>query len=648
MCVSRRGTMGPRRCVASWFFCLCFVTILSFATGQDPADACSETDPSVCADRCTLDGRRESICPYECVPGTGACFNDCDLFFSDGQVAYSTENAVLFDTYVPHCAARLASASAKAFVDDSFTSELRYPPNVTQGLSPVPFSMFRNGLSHAGRSASSGPVSNVTVSWTFQTGGRIFSSPTLAENGTVYVGCMDGLVYGVSVAGVVKWRYPAGGPVVATAAIGNNIGSDSTLFIGSTDGTLHAVSANYGTSKCSYVRPRSHLNGTWQLRAKKPIVSSAAIAVDGVVFVGADNSLFAIHAATGGGGFAGTTKWSFETRGLVLGSPALDTNDSVFVGSMAGTLYSLRRSDGKLQWEFHAAGGLYSSPSLDLNRVDGTADRVYIGGVDSYLYALNATNGKLLWKFRAAAAIYASPATAPPADQHDPSGGLVFVGSTDWKLYAVRANDGVLAWNQTLRKQSTGGGAAANANGTGYENTASSTTSDTTNTNVTDTSTNTSSRNSSNTTNVTFSGHDGYGEPARTPYTSAGAREKLDAARVLKAEGVCPPNLAQGVGEELSLRFGSNMVLTCGRDTPSVGVVGSPVYAWNGTHGFVYVGSSDSAFYAIAAETGKVQWQIDVAGPVASSAAIDSQGRLYFATDNGVVYQVVENSTTYT
>ena len=112
---------------------------------------------------------------------------------------------------------------------------------------------------------------------------------------------------------------------------------------------------------------------------------------------------------------------------------------------------------------------------------------------------------------------------------------------------------------------------------------------------------------------------------------------------------MCPPNLAQGVGEETSLRFGANVVLTCGRDSKSVGVVASPVYAVasNGTDAFgvVYVGSSDASFYAVTAETGKVKWRLDVDGAVATSAAIDDQGRLYFATDTGVVYQVAENAT---
>jgi len=40
-----------------------------------------------------------------------------------------------------------------------------------------------------------------------------------------------------------------------------------------------------------------------------------------------------------------------------------------------------------------------------------------------------------------------------------------------------------------------------------------------------------------------------------------------------------------------------------------------------------------------------VKWRLDVDGAVATSAAIDADGRLYFATDTGVVYQVAENAT---
>ena len=610
----------------------CVLSLLARATGQDPplGSVCSEEYPASCDDKCTLDGQRASPCPYECFVDTGKCYNYCDGYFGDGAVAYTNENSPVFDVYVPECAARIAEQAAAAYVADAFESNLRDPPMPRRGLSSAPFSMFRNGPAHSGRSAFAGPVTNVIERWTFKTGGRVFSSPTLAEDGTAYVGCADGFVYGVFADGAVKWKYPAGGAVVSTAAIGNPIGSDPTLFIGGADGTLHAVSASYGTSKWNYVKPRLHLNGEWQLRAKRPIVSSAALGDDGVAYVGADNSLFAIHAATGGGGFAGTVKWSYETRGLVMSSPALDAHGRVFVGSMAGTMHAVRAADGASLWSFDAEGGLYSSPALD------DLGNLYVGGVDAYLYALRADTGALKWKFRASA-IYSSPATAPGRVR----GGLVFVGA-DWALRRAR-RDG-LAWNQTLRgaeperRERRGGRRRAGDRP--------------------DVACGVSGRQRRRRPRAgverDVEHHERHERSTQTLLARIPASRE-DAVRLLRrarargrgarARGVCPPNLAQGVGEETSLRFGSNVVLTCGRDAESVGVVASPVFASNGTVGVVYVGSSDASFYAVTAETGKVAWRLDVDGAVATSAAIDDKGRLYFATDTGVLYQVAENAT---
>ena len=607
------GARGRRGAAALALMTL--VSLVWLATGQDgegdgtPAGpACSLATLELCEDKCTLDGQRESPCELECDPESGLCYDKC--------AAYSVDLALEEDVFDATCANRLASREAREFVADADQSPLREPPQVTAGLSSVPFSMFRNGLLHTGRSDHPGP-SVARVAWTYKTGGRVFSSPTLASDGTVYVGCTDGFVYGVQSSGVIKWKYPAGGPVVSTAAIGNPIGSDTTLFMGGSDGTLHAVSANYGTSKWSYIRPQLHLNGKWQMRAKRPIVSSAALAPEGIVYIGADTALYALNAATGSGGFSGTVKWAYETRGLIMGSPALDRDGRIFVGSMDGSLYALRQSDGGFIWQFDAEGGLYSSPALD------GEGRLYVGSVDSYLYALDSATGRLAWKFRASAAIYSSPAVSPGGPE---GGGLVFVGCTDWKLYAVRQRDGLLAWNQTLRRAPpeeappppvppappspppatpgppppSDGSAAASPPPPG---------------------------------DATPS------EGAKAPYVLADERARREAETILEAEGVCPPNLAQGTSEEAAFRFGWNPVLPCGGDTGAVGVVASPVYSPNG---LVYVGSSDSYFYAVENLTGAVRWAMFADGPVQSSAAVDEDGKLFFATDAGTIYQIAD------
>ena len=373
--MGRRGRpgFGAARCPLIISLLLCAV-----ARAQDGEDGgntgpqCSEDRLDLCDDLCTLDGKRPNPCPLECNVQTGDCYDRCVNPIEDGALPYDVNDAIINDAFDPVCANRLRKRIAESLVTDSFESTLRDPPAVSSGLSSVPFSMFRNGLLHTGRSDHRGPSVTVagvpTIGWTYKTGGRIFSSPTLASDGTVYVGCTDGFVYGVQRSGVIKWKYPAGGPVVSTAAIGNPIGSDTTLFMGGADGTLHAVSANYGTSKWEYIRPRLHLNGKWQLKATRPIVSSAALAPEGIVYIGADTALYAINAATGSGGFSGTVKWSYETRGLILGSPALDGAGRIYVGTMEGALYCLRQDDGEFIWRFDAEGGLYSSPGVGRRR----------------------------------------------------------------------------------------------------------------------------------------------------------------------------------------------------------------------------------------------------------------------------------------
>lgn len=287
-------------------------------------------------------------------------------------------------------------------------------------------------------------------------------------------------------------------------------------------------------------------------------------------------------------------------------------------------MYCLRQSDGSFVWRFDAEGGIYSSPALD------GAGRLYVGSVDSYLYALNSTTGVLAWKFRTNAAVYSSPAIAGGGE------GLVYVGSTDWRMYAVRVHDGLLAWNQTLRTAPPQPNAtnASNASGPAAAPGESPTNSPPPPP-VTPTS-------GSVMTPPAPGGADTSAAAAKSharvyPYAAAEKRERDTAAAFLEAEGVCPPNLAQGTDEELSFRFGLNAVLTCGRDTGAVGVIASPVYSPNG---LVYVGSSDWYFYALNALTGEVTWLLYTDGPIESSAAIMDNGQLYFATDAGTIYQM--------
>jgi hypothetical protein len=117
----------------------------------------------------------------------------------------------------------------------------------------------------------------------------------------------------------------------------------------------------------------------------------------------------------------GTLKWKFETGGLVISSPAIGSDGTVYVGSNDSYLYAIN-PDGTLKWKFETEGSVESSPAIGS---DGT---VYVGSRDTHLYAIN-PDGTLKWKFETEDYVTSSPAIGDD--------GTVYVGSDDGYLYAI-------------------------------------------------------------------------------------------------------------------------------------------------------------------------------------------------------------------
>jgi hypothetical protein len=85
--------------------------------------------------------------------------------------------------------------------------------------------------------------------WSFPTGGAVYSSPALGPDGTVYVGSYDGKLYAVTAEGQLKWSFPTGGRIYSSPALG----PDGTVYVGLDDGKLYAVFCGFVPSE--WVRP---------------------------------------------------------------------------------------------------------------------------------------------------------------------------------------------------------------------------------------------------------------------------------------------------------------------------------------------------------------------------------------------------------
>ena len=285
----------------------------------------------------------------------------------------------------------------------------------------------------------------------------------------------------------------------------------------------------------------------------------------------------------------GTVKWSFATGSLVYSSPAIASEDTIYVGSLDGNLYALDRN-GTQKWSFATGSMVYSSPAIG---ADGTA---YVGSYDGNLYAINA-DGTKKWAFPAGGAAASVPSS--PAIGAD---GTVYVGSSDGNLYAVQA-DGTQKW-EFATGSAVFSSPAIGADGTLY-----------------------------------VGSNDG----------NMYAIQADSAQKWTFATGAAVAS-SPAIGADGTLYVGSNdgNLYAINEDgtqkwafTTGAAVASSPAIGPDGT---LYVGSNDDNLYAINAN-GTQKWAFTTGADVAPSPAIGTDGTVYVTSNDGNLYAVNANGT---
>jgi hypothetical protein len=167
--------------------------------------------------------------------------------------------------------------------------------------------------------------------WTFETGGRVVSSPALGSDGTIYVGSNDGHLYAIKPAGGLKWKFLTKGAVHSRPTVG----PDGTVYVGSFDHNVYAIRED-GSLK-------------WSFSTQGRVTGSPALGSDGIIYVSSwDHHIYAL-------GPEGSLKWKFPTRGEVFSSPAIAHDGTIYVGSWDHYLYAL---DGTLRRDLRSGGTL--------------------------------------------------------------------------------------------------------------------------------------------------------------------------------------------------------------------------------------------------------------------------------------------------
>jgi outer membrane protein assembly factor BamB len=264
--------------------------------------------------------------------------------------------------------------------------------------------------------------------WKFVTGDVIVSSPGVGADGTIFIGSYDRNIYALTPNGSNRWSYGLPPPTniygnVFTGIYGTPaLGLDGTLYVPSENGRLIALNPTNGAEKWIYLpgRPNGLEDGLY---------SSPAVGPDGSIYFGSyDRYLYAVHPN-------GTTKWSSRLGDTIFASPAVGPDGTVYCGCDDGQLYALDPANGATKWTFDTGNyAITAAPAIAAN------GDIYlgVGSVNNPRFYSISTNGMTNWIFTTGSRVRSSAAIGRD--------GTIYFGCDDGKLYAVHP-DGAKKWD---------------------------------------------------------------------------------------------------------------------------------------------------------------------------------------------------------
>jgi outer membrane protein assembly factor BamB len=196
----------------------------------------------------------------------------------------------------------------------------------------------------------------------------------------------------------------------------------------------HHDPANTGVADGS--GPKYLTTPKWTFETDGAVVSSPAIAYGNVYIGSNDKNLYCLDAQTG------TLKWEFKIGTMYRSSPAVK-DGKVYIGPDDGTIYCLDAYTGSVEWKYkitdpapqHTLFGVgadfCSSPCI-------VGNRLYVGHFDNSVYCLDTNTGAKIWNYTTGKLVIASPAVAD---------GMLYIASNDGRFYKLRADDGKLEWS---------------------------------------------------------------------------------------------------------------------------------------------------------------------------------------------------------
>lgn len=281
-----------------------------------------------------------------------------------------------------------------------------------------------------------------TLKWQFQATGSILTCPAISLDGTVYLASHGNgsKLYAINGAtGAKKWEFDTGQDASFTSSSSPTIGNDGTVYVHG-NWKFFAINGATGVKK-------------WEFPLSGGMYSPPALGPDGTLYFGSGTKYYAVDAATG------VQKWDFTIGPVSPSAPVLGPDGTLYVANEDNSLsnnklYALNAATGVKKWEFAPSGTSTKAGIVRINSPaigeDGT---LYVSLTffdnaifDDVLYALHPSTGLPKWNIRPATeGIISGPSMAGDGTLY------VRVDNGDaGNLYAVDGLTGVKTWGIAL------------------------------------------------------------------------------------------------------------------------------------------------------------------------------------------------------
>lgn len=261
--------------------------------------------------------------------------------------------------------------------------------------------------------------------WSYQTGGKIYSTPTLCDK-IVWVTSTDKNLYGLSLAdGNPLFTLVNNQSVVASPACDKEI-----VLVPGTDGICNAWNRKSGKL-------------VWKFDLIKNFVLTRPVVKDGVVFFGSwGNEFYALETATG------NLKWKwFNGQKNRMFSPAqvvpVITHNKVFLASPDRFMTVLDEQTGEVIWR-------HNDPDNRVRESIGMSEdgnTVYAKTMDGDILAIDATSNERVIKWISSGEDMGYELTPTPVVEKN---GVVYSPTDKGLIYAYDAKDGQFLWKYRI------------------------------------------------------------------------------------------------------------------------------------------------------------------------------------------------------